>query len=428
MGTISSADQANSCLGCGAALGEPFLDLGTTPLANSYIKPELADQPEPRYRLAVAYCGSCHLVQLTDHVPPQHLFSEYLYFSSYSESYLEHASRMASSLIRRLRLNTSSRVVEVASNDGYLLQYFQRRGIPVRGVEPAANIAMHAIRKGIPTYNRFFDSEAARDILATFGPADLLIGNNVLAHVPQINDFLLAVKAVLANTGCAVFEFPHVLELLRHVEFDTIYHEHVFYYSLSAVQILANRAGLEIFDVERQPVHGGSLRVFLQPRPYRPVHPSVEAVLEEERLEGLTGPDRWASFSEQVANLRSDLLELLCGLKRERKRVAAYGAPAKGNTLLNYCQIGTDLIEFTVDRSPYKQNLLLPGSRIPIYAPEALEREMPDYVLILPWNVSREIISQQADYRRRGGKFIVPIPKPRILDSIEDTVAATVCS
>lgn len=409
-------ESAKLCLGCTQPLPDPFLDLGTTPLANSYLPVAEALESEPVYPLAVAYCPHCHLVQLTKIVPPASLFSHYLYFSSYSESYLQHARQMASSLRDRFSLTSASRVVEIASNDGYLLQYFRQFDIPVRGVEPAANIAAHAIDAGIPTYVRFFDGAAVDLIREDFGAPDLIIGNNVLAHVPQVNDFLLSVAACLGPSGSAVFEVPHLLPLLEHVEFDTIYHEHVFYYSLTALQQLARRAGMELYDVEPQSVHGGSLRISLQRESVRPVSPAVTAMLEAERSAGLTSSARYAAFSRQVQEVRAELVGMLTRIRAAGGRVAAYGAPAKGNTLLNYCGISTDLIEFTVDRSPHKQGMLLPGSRIPIHEPDRLESEMPEYALILPWNLASEIIEQR-EYSRRGGRFILPIPHPRVLES-----------
>lgn len=401
-----------TCLGCSGSLPDAFLDLGKMPLANAYVRPEQAHLPEPTYRLAVAYCPACDLVQLTDPVPPENLFSHYLYFSSYSESFLRHAREMAKTLTERFHLNQESRVLEIASNDGYLLQYFRERGIPVLGIEPARNIAIEAERRGIPTLNRFFAREAVDEILRRLGDVDLVIGNNVLAHVPRINDFFEAVKACLKPSGVAVFEFPYVREVLDKTEFDTIYHEHVFYFSLSAIRRLAKRAGFELFDVDGQPVHGGSLRIFLQPKEIHPVSSSVPAMCVEEQGAGLLSAERYTSFNTAVISLKNDLLSMIGRLKTSGKRLAAYGAPAKGNTLLNYCGIGTDLLEFTVDRSPYKQGLLMPGSRIPIKHPDELVKEMPDYTLILPWNIAGEIVAQQVQYRRRGGRFLVPIPRP----------------
>ncbi len=402
------------CRACDTTLSAPFLDLGRTSLANSYLKPN-AGEHEETFPLAVAYCKGCHLVQLTSLVPPEKLFANYLYFSSYSDSFLRHAEAMAADYAERFALNERSRVVEIASNDGYLLQYFIRRGIPVLGVEPARNIADEAARRGIPTLNRFFGPEAVSEIVGEFGLADLIVGNNVLAHVPAINDFLRAVRETLRHGGIAAFEFPYLGELLAHIEFDTIYHEHVFYYSLTAVKGLAERAGLEVFDVERHDIHGGSLRVFLQKAGGRPVAPAVEAMLEREGREGFTAPELYESFGRRVSELKRSLVELLTSLKARGHRLAAYGAPAKGNTLLNYCGIDRRILDFTVDRSPHKQGLLLPGSGIPILSPEALADRAPDYTLILPWNITEEIVAQQAGYLSRGGKFIVPIPHPRII-------------
>ena len=406
----------SECLGCRAALPAPFLDLGQTPLANSYLPPDAADEAEEKLPLAVAYCSYCHLVQLTRTVAPARLFSRYAYFSSYSESFLAHAQAMAASYVQRFALGHDRRVLELASNDGYLLQFFSQRGISVLGVEPAANIAAAARARGIPTLECFFDLATAPEVIATFGRAHLVVGNNVLAHAPSVNAFLAGVAACLERDGAAAFEFPYLRDLLDRVEFDTIYHEHVFYYSLTAIDLLARRAGLELFDAVRTPVHGGSLRVFLQHPGTRPVGVAVVAILREEREVGLTDPEIFSSFGTRVERLRHDLRALLCRLKRAGKRIAAYGAPAKGNTLLNYCEIGSDLIEFTVDRSPHKQGKLLPGSRLPICEPQRLLAAMPDYTLILPWNIADEIVEQQQAYVRAGGRFIVPVPHPHVLE------------
>lgn len=410
-------DEHGGCLGCGAVAPPIFLDLGRTPLANSYLPTEADCGAENTFPLAVAYCASCHLVQLAETVPPSKMFSEYAYFSSYSESFLEHARVMAESYIDRFGLAAGSRVLEIASNDGYLLQYFKRRDIAVLGVEPAGNIARAARKHGIPTLECLFEPAAVPAVMKEFGQADLVVGNNVLAHVPGINGFLSAVGACLKPSAAAVFEFPYLRDLLEKVEFDTIYHEHVFYYSLSAVRNLARRAGLELWDVLRQPVHGGSLRVFLQHPGAHPIESRVDAMLNEEAVIGLTGSARYASFGQQVGALKNHILSMLGELKRGGQRIAAYGAPAKGNTLLNYCGISRDLIEFTVDRSPHKQGKLLPGSHLPILPPEELVARMPDYAIILPWNIADEIIGQQGAYLRAGGKFIVPVPSPRVIEA-----------
>jgi SAM-dependent methyltransferase len=405
----------HACLGCGGALADPFLDLGRQPFANALVHPQQAGADEPRLPLAVAYCAGCHLVQLTELAPPEALFEDYVYFSSYSDHFVAHARVMADALIARFALDTHRRVLEVASNDGYLLQFFQARGIPVLGVEPARNVAAAAAARGIPTLNRFFGPEAVHEILRTFGPADILVGNNVLAHAPAINAFLAAVRDCLAPGGAAVFEFPYLADLLDATAFDTIYHEHVFYYSLAAVAGLAARARLEILDVERHAVHGGSLRVFLQPAGTRPVTPAVAALRAQEEAAGLTSPARYAEFGRAVARLRAELPARLRALRAAGRRLAAYGAPAKGTILLNACGIGTDLLEFTVDRSPHKQGRLVPGVRLPIRPVEDLLREMPDVTLLLPWNLADEIVAQQAAYLRKGGAFLVPVPAPRLI-------------
>lgn len=403
------------CLGCAQPLPPAFLDLGKTPLANSYLEPNSDVRAEESFPLAVVFCPGCYLVQLAETVPPGKMFSDYLYFSSYSESFLRHANAMCESLSERFQLGADSRVLEVASNDGYLLQYFKAKGIPVLGVEPAANIAEVSRRRGIPTLNRFFGADAVGEILADFGPAEVLIGNNVLAHVPGINEFLTAAAACLKKSGCAVFEFPHVLELLKKTEFDTIYHEHVFYYSLHALQKLAERAGLEVFDVSRQNVHGGTLRVFLRRAGAGSASDAVKSLLVEELAAGLTRAETYEAFSGRVTGLKRDLRRLLEDIKGAGKKICAYGAPAKGNTLLNYCGVGADVIEYTVDRSPHKQNKLLPGTRIPIRHPDEISNTKPAYLLILPWNIKDEIMQQMSHVHDWGGQFIVPIPAPAVL-------------
>jgi SAM-dependent methyltransferase len=401
-----------ACRGCGKPLPQPFLDLGSTPLANAYLPPDRLDQPDRAYPLAVSYCPECHLVQLTETVPPEVMFSEYLYFSSYSDSFIAHARAMAGELTARFALGASSRVLEVASNDGYLLQFFQAAGIPVVGIEPARNVAEEASRRGIPTWNEFFGPHIVERVRSEFGAVDLLIGNNVVAHVPAINEFLRAVRACLKDDGVAVFEFPSLSELLAKTEFDTIYHEHVFYFSLAAFRVLAARAGLGLFDASRQRVHGGSLRVCLEAGDSRPATAALDELLADEERSGLLGAARYRSFSEDVRTLKAELVNWLQGLKGEGARLAAYGAPAKGNTLLNTCGIGTSLLEFTVDRSPHKQGLFLPGSRLPILHPRELARQRPDVALILPWNIASEVVAQQREYLERGGRFIVPVPRP----------------
>jgi SAM-dependent methyltransferase len=403
------------CLGCGSKLPGAFLDLGAMPLANGYIDPRDQDREEIAYRLAVAHCPNCDLVQLTHRVAPEDLFSNYLYFSSFSHAFLKHAEDMAEALTSRFALGDGSLVMEIGSNDGYLLQFFEQRGIPVLGIEPARNIAKVANESGIPTMAVFFGPDSVARILKARGQADTIIGNNVLAHVPLINGFLLCVKECLKPTGSAVFEFPYLKDLLDHTEFDTIYHEHVFYYSLTAVRVLAERAGLELYDVSRQDIHGGSLRVFLQKEGQYEISGSVRKMLLEEEECGITGEQLYDKFGDKVEKLKARLAELLTELKKSGKTIAAYGAAAKGNTLLNYIGVDNSVIDFVTDRSPHKQGFLLPGSKIPILHQDELLKRMPDYTIILAWNFTEEIVAQQAEYRRRGGRFVVPIPQVRVL-------------
>jgi hypothetical protein len=403
------------CLGCESKLPSAFLDLGEMPLANSYIEPKNQDREETFYELAIAYCPKCYLVQITHRVAPEDLFSNYLYFSSFSDAFLKHAEDMVASLTSRFALDDSSLVVEIGSNDGYLLQFFKQRGIPVLGIEPAKNIAKVANKINIPTLDIFFGSSSVNKILREKGQADIIIGNNVLAHVPLINDFLLSVNKCIKPTASAVFEFPYLKDLLGHTEFDTIYHEHVFYYSLSAIKILSERAGLELYDVSKQDIHGGSLRVFLQKERQHEVSSNVRKMLLEEEQYGITDKDLYSNFGEKVEKLKTKLVELLQELKQTGKTIAGYGAAAKGNTLLNYIGIDNTVIDFVVDRSPHKQGFLLPGTRIPILHQDELLKRMPDYTLILAWNFAEEIMRQQAEYRQRGGRFIVPIPEVKIV-------------
>jgi len=408
-------DMTGKCLGCGGRLPGAFLDLGEVPLANSYILPENRDKEETLYRLAVAYCPICHLVQIIHRVSPQDMFSNYMYFSSFSSAFLEHAGAMAQDLTSRFCLGTSNLVIEVGSNDGYLLNFFQQKRIPVLGIEPAGNIAQVAIEKGIPTMDVFFGMDSVDQVISKKGQADIFIGNNVLAHIPLINDFMLGVNECLKPGGSAVFEFPYLKDLLEHTEFDTIYHEHVFYYSLSAIKILAERAGLSLYDVSRQDIHGGSIRVFLQKQNRHAIEDSVEKMLTEEEHYGITTGNLYADFAERVESLKNALIQLLKELKKNGKHIGAYGAAAKGSTLLNYAGIGNGLIDFVVDRSTYKQGKYMPGVRLPIFPPSHLLQAMPDYTLLLAWNFADEIQDQQVEYRQMGGRFIMPVPEPRVV-------------
>jgi SAM-dependent methyltransferase len=388
-----------------------------SPLCQTHISPEQLDRMEPFYPLHAFVCQECFLVQLQEYVSPAEIFREYAYFSSYSDSWVEHARRYAEAMIRRLGLDTQSRVVELASNDGYLLQHFVRAGIPVLGVEPAANVAKVAVQKGIPTLVRFFGRDAAREIAEDVGHADLLLGNNVLAHVPRLNDFVAGMKILLKPKGVITMEFPHLYRLMEGNQFDTIYHEHFSYFSLFTAEKVFAAHALTLFDVEELPTHGGSLRIYARHTENRalPVSPAVDALRRRELEAGFTRLETYASFAERVKETKRGLLEFLIQAKRAGTRLAGYGAPGKGNTLLNYCGIRTDFLDYTVDRSPYKQGKFTPGTRIPILHPDTIAQTRPDYVFILPWNLKDEIVRQMAHVRDWGGKFVVPIPTVGVL-------------
>jgi hypothetical protein len=408
---------AHKCLGCGYKSPETFLDLGETPLANSYLTPDaLKTGVEAQFRLAVCYCPKCHLVQLTDLVPPEDMFSEYLYFSSYSQSFLEHASRMADELIGQCRLGPDSSVVEIASNDGYLLKHFVARNIPSLGIEPAANIAEVATEHGIPTLCAFYNVETAERVLSEQGPADLIVGNNVMAHVPDTNGFARATQILLAPNGTAVFEMPWLGDFMEKTEFDTIYHEHVFYFSLSALCVLFDRAGLYVHDVQHQPVHGGTLRVFVCHNGAKSRQPAVQNLLDRESAAGLMDSETYRGFARKVQKIRADLRELLESLKAEGKVVGGYGAAAKGSTLLNYCGVDVNHVSFIADRSNYKQGRHMPGVHIPIVEPAEVKRRKPDYLLILAWNLKDEIMEQMGHIRQWGGRFILPVPEVKVAE------------
>jgi SAM-dependent methyltransferase len=406
------------CLSCAAPLRHTFVDLGMSPLCESYVDAESLFRMEPFYPLHVYVCGECFLVQLEEFVSPAEIFTEYAYFSSYADSWVEHMRRYADMITDRLRLGPDSLVVEVASNDGYLLQHFVRKGIPVLGVEPAANVARVAIEKGIPTVVRFFGEQTARDLLAERGPADLICGANVLAQVPRPNDFVKGLQILLRPGGVLTLEFPHLLRLMAESQFDTIYHEHFSYFSLLSAQRIFAAQGLVLFDAEELPTHGGSLRVYGRHAAdeTKPVTTRARELRQREVDAGLLRLETYASFGEQVKEAKRRLLEFLIAAKRAGKTVVGYGAPGKGNTLLNYCGVRTDFLDFTVDRSVYKQGKFLPGTHIPIHAPERIREARPDYVLILPWNFKDEIVQQMSYIREWGGRFVVPIPEVRVLD------------
>jgi len=409
------ATAAATCRSCGAPLEDVFADLGVQPLCESYVDEAGLHAPEVFYPLRTYVCRECLLVQAQDFAPAEDIYREYAYFSSYSTSWLEHAARYCRDAAAREGLSADSFVVELASNDGYLLRNFVAMGIRVLGIDPARNVAEVARGKGVPTLAEFFGTGLARQVATEHGRADLIVANNVLAHVPDINDFVGGVAELLRPGGVASFEFPHLHELIRQRQFDTIYHEHFSYLSLYAVEKVLARHGLEAVDVERLPTHGGSLRLWVAHAGARRTAPSVPELREVEARAGLHDLSGYSGFQAEVAHVKRELLKLLIGLHDQGLRVAGYGAPGKGNTLLNYCGIGPELLPYTVDRNPYKQGKYLPGSRIPIHAPEVIAEDRPDVVLILPWNLEAEIVAQLSDVRDWGGRFVVPIPEPRFV-------------
>jgi SAM-dependent methyltransferase len=407
-----------SCRICDAPLRETFVDLGSSPLCESFLAAEQLNQVEYFYPLHVRICGECLLVQLEAYVPATEIFTDYAYFSSYSDSWVAHARSYTKMISERLGLDQSTLVLEVASNDGYLLQHFVQQGIPALGVDPAANVAEAARERGVDTMVDFFDSRLATALVAEGRRPALVIANNVLAQVPELNDFVHGLELVLADHGVVTVEVPHLFRLVEGLQYDTIYHEHYSYFSLTTLVTLFERHGLEVFDVEEVPSHGGSLRVYVK-RWGDDAHPrsaAVDGLLSAERSRGYNRLEGYAGFGDRVAESGWALLELLIGLRRAGKRVAGYGAPGKANTLLNYCGIRTDLVEYTVDRNPNKQGKYLPGTHIPIYAPETLAETKPDYLLLLPWNLKLEIMSQLLYIREWSAKVIVPIPRPEVLD------------
>ncbi len=385
------------------------------PLANALLRVEQLHDLEPTYPLVLAFCSECTLVQITETVPPEKLFREYLYFSSFSDTLLRHAGDLVTRLIDTRRLNRGHLVVELASNDGYLLQYYQKRGIAVLGVEPARNIAEVARERGIPTVSEFFGEELAIALAGQYGCADVIHANNVLAHVADLNGFVKGVAVLLKPQGIAVVEVPYVRDLIDHVEFDTIYHEHLCYFSLTALNALFRRNGLRVQDVERVPIHGGSLRLFVVRAGTQEPTQVVAELLRNEHDWGIDRLAFYADFAHSVQNLKASLSDLLLQLKRERKRVVGYGAAAKGTTLLNYFRIGPETLDFVVDRSPHKQGCYTPGTHLPIFSPDKLMHEKPDYVLLLAWNFANEILEQQTLFRQQGGRFIIPIPELKVV-------------
>ena len=415
---VTGSVAGGGCLSCGSPLRHTFVDLGMSPLCESYLPKERLNQMEPFYPLRVYVCDRCFLVQLEEYVSPEAIFTEYAYFSSYADSWVDHMRRYTDMITDRLGLGPASFVVEVASNDGYLLQHFVKKGIPVLGIEPAANVARVAVAKGIPTLVAFFGERTARALAAEGKQADLICGANVLAQVPKPNDFVKGLKVLLKPHGVVTIEFPHLVRLMAENQFDTIYHEHFSYFSFVAAERIFAAQGLTLFDVEELPTHGGSLRVYARHADddTKPVTRQAEELRLREIDAGLQRLETYASFGEQVKETKRKLLEFLIAVKRDGKTVVGYGAPGKGNTLLNYCGIRTDFLDFTVDRNTYKQGKFLPGTHVPIHHPDRIREVRPDYLLILPWNFKDEIMQQMAYIREWGARFVVPIPQVTVFD------------
>lgn len=407
------AGQPTACRSCGCAELQEVLSLGRTPLANALLTAEQLTQPEETYPLELVFCSQCSLVQLIESVSPEKLFRDYVYFSSFSDTMLRHAQTLCSALAGSKNLDAASLVIEVASNDGYLLQNYKRAGVPVLGIEPATNIADVAQQRGIPTVCDFFDEQLAERLSEKGYQADVIHAHNVLAHVPDLNAFVRGLRELLKDDGIIVVEVPYVKDMIDAAEFDTVYHEHLSYFSLTALNELFTRNGLTIQRVERLAIHGGTLRVYAGHGPDQ--DESVVQLLSQEQAWGVGEIDFYNGFGKRVERLRAELVELLRQLKAEDKRIAVYGASAKGSTLLNYCGLGAETLDYVVDRSTVKQGRYTPGSHLQIYAPEKLLEDMPDYVLLLTWNFAAEILEQQSEYRARGGRFIVPVPSVRVL-------------
>jgi SAM-dependent methyltransferase len=405
--------QPAACRSCGYTALQEVLSLGNTPLANALLTDAQLTEPEETYPLDLAFCSRCSLVQITETVPPEKLFREYVYFSSFSETMLRHAADLSSALIDLKNLGATSLVIEVASNDGYLLRFYKRAGVPVLGVEPATNIARVAEESGIRTVCDFFDENLAARLSAEGQSADVIHAHNVLAHVPDLNGFVRGLRQLLKDDGVIVVEVPYVHEMITRCEFDTIYHEHLSYFSLTALNHLFTRNGLTIQDVEQLPIHGGTLRLFAGKATEQ--NESVTQLLDNESRSGLDRLEFYKNFGNRVESLRDELVLLLRELKAQKNRIVAYGASAKGTTLLSYCGLGREVLDYVVDRSTVKQGRYTPRSHLKIYAPEKLLEDMPEYVLLLTWNFAGEIYEQQAEYRKRGGRFIVPVPSVRVV-------------
>ena len=405
------------CRFCGKKLTNLFVSLGLSPLSNSYLSKQQLNKREPFYEIDLYVCGFCFLVQLEEFESPEHIFSNYAYFSSYSDTWLKHVKAYVEKMVEIFKINRDSFVVEIASNDGYLLQYFMEKRVPVLGIEPAKNVAEVALKKGVPTEIAFFGVETAKRLSTGGRLPDLLLGNNVLAHVPDLNDFVKGLKIMLKPEGVITMEFPHLIKLVEDMLFDTIYHEHFSYFSFLTVEKVFASHGLTIFDVEKIPTHGGSLRIYAKHADdvSKRISDNIFKLRAQEKAGGFDTLVPYLGFGKKVMAKRDEILDFLISAKKANRKVVGYGAPAKGNTLLNYCGIKSDLISYTVDRSPYKQGKYLPGSRIPIEPPEKIKITKPDFVFILPWNLKEEIMEQMSFICEWGGKFVVPIPKLEVI-------------
>ena len=407
------------CRFCGEALQHTFADLGMQPLCESYLQPDQLNKMEPFYSLHVCVCGNCCLVQLEDTLTPEQIFSDYAYFSSHSKGWLKHSENYAEMIINKLGLNQKSQVVEVGSNDGYLLQYFVRKGIPALGVEPATTVAKEAVGKGVPTIVKFFGKETSSELANQNKHADLIVGNNIIAHVPDLNDFVEGLKILLKPSGVITLEFHHLMKLMDNRQFDTISHERFSYFSFIVIEKVFGSHGLTIFDVEELPTHGGSLRIYICHKDNHsvPIEPGVNQLRDKEKADGLTEIENYLLFAEKVKEAKRNILDFLIKVKRNKKSIVGYGAHAEAQTLLNYCGIGLDFLDYTVDRNPVKQGKFIAGVHIPIFHPDKITETKPDYVMILPWSIKKEIMNQMSHISEWGGKFIVPIPKVELYNS-----------
>ncbi len=410
-------EKGPNCRFCNSPLRNTLVDLGMSPLCESFLAAEHLNRMEPFYPLKVYVCGHCFLAQLEEYVSPENIFTEYAYFSSYSDSWLQHAKNYTELMIENYKLGPKSQVIELASNDGYLLQYFVQKRVPSLGIEPAKNVAKVAIEKGIPTITEFFGVRLAQQMAEDGVQADLLLGNNVLAQVPEINDFVAGMKISLKPAGVITMEFPHLMHLIEGNQFDTIYHEHFSYFSFLAVEGIFAAHGITLFDVEELKTHGGSIRIYGRhvEDETKPISDRVQEIKNREIAAGYDKMKVYAAFADKVAETKRKILKILINAKKQKKRIVGYGAPGKGNTLLNYCGIRNDFLEYTVDRSPYKHGRFTPGTHIEIFPPDRIREDRPDYLFILPWNLKDEIIKQMSFIKEWGGQFIVPIPEPEIV-------------